>query len=178
MGQKLPKPTDLTKAHAAITATLGSNALGIVLKSYRLDGTPPVQGQSGASTTITIILEVNGHALTIDGAGTGHVDATFSALAAHFQAEHPIVGELHVGAFQIDGHMEAKKLDADGTVRVTFQRGRGGHPVVFAHTDRSVSAASIHVVIQAVTFYINARLAARHPSVGTNVHALTPYVGR
>ena len=99
--------------------------------------------------------------LSLRASGVGLIDASFEALAAHFEPEYPSLRSIRFASFEVRGVLEdSSKAGADALCRARLiVENSERAPFEFEASERSMASASIDVVVQALEHFINAERA-------------------
>ncbi len=104
----------------------------------------------------------SGLPVAIEGAGVGIVDALYSGMHAHYAREYGSLRTIKFTGFDVTGRMETGRdnrgADAEAVVSLTVENSEGLR-FEFEEAHRSLVAASLKVVIDAIEYFINSERA-------------------
>jgi hypothetical protein len=99
---------------------------------------------------------------TMEGRGSGPVDAVFNALLTRYAQEYQSLRSIRLVNFRVEGRMETRQaqsgVDAVGTITVEVANSEGA---IFAFSDesRSIASSSARAVLAIVEYFLNAERA-------------------
>ena len=104
----------------------------------------------------------SGKSMTVEGKGSGLVDAIFHALQGRFAQEYQSLNSIEFSGFDVRARFDTKKeragADAVGEV-VLSVRNSEGNVFHFADVSRSVATSATRAVLAACEYFVNAERA-------------------
>ncbi len=151
-----------TATEELIERVLGADYLSLLVARYTL--TEDVAG--GEPCLVTVVLSHEADAarqMEIQGSGVGFVDACYSGLMEHYCREFQSLETIKFTGFDVRGKLDGGAFehagaDADAVVRLAVENSEGRR-FVFEESNRSMIAAALSVVIQAVEYFVNSERA-------------------
>ena len=104
---------------------------------------------------------MSGKTESITGTGVGFIDALYHGMIAYYGREYPSLETISFTGFSVRAEMETshqKGADAEGVVSLAATNS-DGRVFTFEESGRSIVAASIAVVVEALEYFINSERA-------------------
>lgn len=153
-------PHRRTESEELITQVLGEDYLVLHVDRYEL--VEDVGNGGPCRVTATLRHEIDAkEKISIEGEGVGIIDALYHGMMAHYAQEFPSLETINFTGFSVSAKMEttqSKGADAEGLVALTVTNS-DGNDFSFEHSGRSIVAAAIEVVVEALEYFVNSERA-------------------
>jgi hypothetical protein len=149
-----------TATEALIQEILQGDYLTLEVDRYELSEN--VGAGTGCEASFTLCNRNDPNATrTLSGRGVGFVDAIYHGLIDYYAPEFPSLGTISFTGFEVTGQMEtsdASGADAEAVVALKVENSEG-RTFEFQEAGRSMIAAGIGVVVEALEYFINSERA-------------------
>lgn len=143
-----------------IKRVLKDDYLQLLVEDYQLRENVAAGGE--CHVTVRLKNQIDGTLEVIEGRGVGSIDALYHGLMEHYAREFQSLETIQFTGFSVKGKMETsrdhKGLDAVAEVVLTVQNSEG-RVFEFEESGRSLVAAGLAVVVDAVEYFINSERA-------------------
>ena len=120
-----------------------------------------VVDDEAVTVTVDLMRRPEGEPQQIVGVGVGLIDAFFNAMMVAWAQECPSLNTISVSDFQVASgfdHAKGRRSDALAVAKLRI-RNSHGHEFAFERRTPSITRSSVHVALDAMTFFINAERA-------------------
>ena len=144
---------------ALVKQILKDDYLSLTVADYEIS--EPVI-RDGPCRAVVTLRDPRGEMRTIMGEGVGVVDALYHGMLGHYALEFGSLNTIQLSGFTVRGEMDTsrdkKGSDAVSVVTVTVSNS-SGHSFDFERSGRSMVAAALAAVVEAIDFFINSERA-------------------